>query len=108
MTSNIRNVEARYSAGAATRRANLELVDDLEEPTLSGRHASDGNIRTVNHRKPDEVTFEVLRYRTATSPRGFVRYIHIRPDKSYRAWICDDCGKPITESQFMTHAEDEH
>lgn len=108
MTSNIRHVEDRYAAGARARQANLELVEDLEEPTLSGRHASDGNIKPTSHRTPDRVPFDVLTYRTATSTRGFVRYIHIRPDKSYRAWICDDCGKPITESQFMTHAEDEH
>jgi hypothetical protein len=106
--SSNRTPEQRYAIDLETRRANLALDEPDDDPDVTSRHASDGNIRPVSHRRPDEVTFDVLRYRTSTSARGFVRYIRIRPDRTYRQWICDDCNTPVSESQFMTHAEDKH
>ena len=88
------------------RRMTLARAVRIEDGTLDPDGATPAK-RTL-HRPPDEVPFDVLRYRADATSRGFIRYVKIRPDRRTVPWICDECYKPVSPSSFMTHAEDNH
>lgn len=96
--------------GTTQRQHEQRLSDARHGRIADGQLTADG-VRpqgTSAHRQPVDQTFQVVRQRANTAPRGFVLYVHVRPDKSYRAWVCDECLHSVQPSQFMTHAEDNH
>lgn len=38
------------------------------------------------------------------TPRGFVIFVKIRPHRTQRAWVCDECIEHVSPAQQPKHA----
>lgn len=49
--------------------------------------------------------YEYIHFRCATTARGFIRFVNLRPDmKSPQVYICDTCGDRVTKAKQAKHA----
>ena len=47
--------------------------------------------------------FPVRQLASPLTPRGFVVFVNVRPDRAHGCWICDECGERVRPSRFGSH-----